>query len=469
VITLEVQIKKLSDRVDSNICHVPNDIFAALNLSTEVPYKINLGQSYDYSYIVPNEQSGNCMYFSKSVFKKLMLFQGITLNIWRNEEEIYLGPVVGIFVKQRVIERIRIGKPSLSVQKHGEAASGTNCLAYYYSIEEISWGKGKIKGYTFDRTSKKWRYDWFPMPDVLYDLGVSFSDRLEPYTKYMKLLSSPWIITHKKPNVDNMLRRFRAKNVHFINNQRYLGKWDVHEGLSKYPDARIYLPKTIIYKDFNDILSMLNEFNFIFVKATGGAQGKQVLSIEQIDKKYKLTFNEYGLKEIEFNDIADVKRFIKIFSKERDLVVQQGIRLIKYNGRNMDIRMLMMKDGRGKWQAVQHHCRIAQKAYTITNMCLGGDWINYEEVYPRLCSQYPDRRIPDKEKLINETRNVIYYFEKEFGSFGEIGMDMAVDMHGKIWFIEANTKPDKIHHITKEIPDEAISIFEYAKFLASNE
>jgi hypothetical protein len=98
VITLEVQIKKLTDRVDSNICHIPNDIFAALNLSTEVPYKINLGQSYDYSYIVPNEQLGNCMYFSKSVFKKLMLFQGITLNIWRNEEEIYLGPVVGIFV-----------------------------------------------------------------------------------------------------------------------------------------------------------------------------------------------------------------------------------------------------------------------------------------------------------------------------------------------------------------------------------
>ncbi|WML33594.1 YheC/YheD family protein [Clostridium sp. OS1-26] len=63
-------------------------------------------------------------------------------------------------------------------------------------------------------------------------------------------------------------------------------------------------------------------------------------------------------------------------------------------------------------------------------------------------------------------------YEKEFGSFGEIGMDMAVDIYGDIWFIEANTRPDKLpiprlcDH--QEILAEAVNIFEYAKFLTSN-
>ena len=474
---MEVQIKKLTDKVDTNICHIPIEIFYTLKLSTEIPYRINFGQSHEYSHIIPNRGPGNCIYFSGSVLRKLLLFEDITLNIWRNQDDIFLGPVVGIFVKQRVIESIRIGKPSYSTQKHGEAGSKMNCMAYYYSIEGIDWDEGKIKGYTFDRTLNRWKHDWFPMPDVLYDLGVSFSNYPKPYVEYMKMiytLSKPWMITQQKPDAEHMLQQFSAKNVHFINSQRYLGKWRVHECLSKYPDFGIYFPKTIIYKSFNDVFAMLGEFDFIFVKASGGAQGKQVLSIEQIDnKEYRLTFSKHGLKEIIFNKIEDIMKFVEKFTRGREFVVQQGIRLIKYNGRNMDVRMLMMKDRQGEWQAVQHHCRIAQKTYTITNWSLGGDWIDYEEVYPRLCSQFPDRSIPDKEELVNATKKVIYYFEKEFGPFGEIGMDMAVDMYGNIWFIEANTKPEKLSepvpYDVKEIPAEAIRIFEYAKFLASKE
>lgn len=472
---MEVQIKKLTAKADSNICHIPNAIFDTLELSAKTLYKINLGQRSEYSYVMPNEGFDKCMYFSNPVFKKLLLFEGIILNIWRNKEEIYLGPVVGIFVKRRVIEAIRIGKPSFSIRKHGEAGSQMSCLSYYYSIEGINWDEDKIKGYTFDRTTNNWRYDWFPMPDVLYDLGVSFNDAPKPFAEYMKIihmLSRPWGTTQHKPDVGYMLQRFRAMNVHFINSRRYLGKWEVHKRLSKYSDSGVCYPKTILYKDFDDVLSMLNEFGFIFVKASGGAQGKQVLSIEQIDREYKLTFNKHGLKEFIFNEIKDVKMLVEEFVKGREFVVQQGIRLIKYNGRNMDLRMLMMKDGQGEWQPVQHHCRIAQKTYTITNYSMGGDWVDYEEVYPCLCSQFPDRSIPDKEKLLDATRKVVYNFEKEFGSFGEIGMDMAVDIYGNIWFIEANTKPEKISkpnpYDPKEIPVEAINIFDYAIFLTGN-
>lgn len=450
---MEVHIKKISENVSSNICYMPNDIFAVLKLSKEVLYKFHLGQNHEYSYITPKVEHDKCMYFSNSVLKKLRLFEGVKLNIWKNGDEIYLGPVVGVFVNTKVTAAIRVGKPSFFTQKHAEAGSKTNCLAYFYSIEGVNLDEGKIKGYTFVQSLNKWICDWFPMPDVIYDLGAKLDKYGKPYGKYMR-------------------QQFRVNNIHFINSQRHLSKWKVHECLSKYPDMSIYLPKTTFYRSFTDVSSMLSEFKFIFVKATNGSQGKQVLSIEKIDKGYKLNFNKHGLKEIIYKKIEDVKVFVEKFTKKRTCIVQQGIKLIKYNGRNMDLRLLMMKDEQGKWEAVEPHCRIAQKTYKITNWSLGGDWISYEKVYPHLRSSFRKRSIPDEEELVNATKKVLYYYEKELGSFGELGMDMAIDIYGHIWFIEANTKPDKLsspkNYKPKEVPVQAINIFKYAKFLASN-
>jgi hypothetical protein len=35
------------------------------------------------------------------------------------------------------------------------------------------------------------------------------------------------------------------------------------------------------------------------------------------------------------------------------------------------------------------------------------------------------------------------YIEDSYGSFGELGIDYAIDVTGKLWFIECNAKPGK--------------------------
>ena len=55
------------------------------------------------------------------------------------------------------------------------------------------------------------------------------------------------------------------------------------------------------------------------------------------------------------------------------------------------------------------------------------------------------------------------------GNFGEIGMDMAFDENGRVWFIEANTKPDKDPEPglddMEEVPPQSLSILQYAKYM----
>jgi len=52
-------------------------------------------------------------------------------------------------------------------------------------------------------------------------------------------------------------------------------------------------------------------------------------------------------------------------------------------------------------------------------------------------------------------------------------MDMAIDEYGRIWFIEANSKPDKNPepHLenTEDISPQFLSILEYSKFLVKGE
>jgi hypothetical protein len=63
------------------------------------------------------------------------------------------------------------------------------------------------------------------------------------------------------------------------------------------------------------------------------------------------------------------------------------------------------------------------------------------------------------------------YIEKEFGPFGEIGIDIAVDKTGKVWLLEANSKPTKLPEQriedTAGISPQFLLILEYAKHLYS--
>lgn len=54
--------------------------------------------------------------------------------------------------------------------------------------------------------------------------------------------------------------------------------------------------------------------------------------------------------------------------------------------------------------------------------------------------------------------------------FGEIGMDVALDKNLKIWFIEANSKPDRMLESgikgSARVRATCLNIIDYTKYLA---
>lgn len=449
---MKILVKKLEAKAE--VCLMSKKIFDDLSLSTEVKYNIHVGQLNKSSYIRPKDIKGSCMYFTMPIFDELLLYNNANLNIWRKGNDIYLGPVVGVFINTRHLKLIEELHPLISCQKNMQANEEGNCLLYYFSIEDINWVENKIKGFTFIKGLNMWKHCWFPMPDVVYDRGTRFD-------------------TNQKLLVSHIRDQFRYNpRIHLINSEDALGKWKCYKYLSKYSEIIGYLPKTILYTSFQDILNMLKEYKFIFLKASYGSMGRQVLSIEQIGEKYKINFYSHGLKD-KLLDMEQLQEFVSKFTTRKHYIVQQGCRLIKQEGRNMDMRVLIVKDGSGKWKAIYNLCRITSKNATITNYFDGGYLANYEDIYSNLKRENPNVNIPSYDEIVNITIKIATYIEKEFGSFGEIGMDMALDKDGKLWFIEANAKPDKDPEPgledTEGIRPQFLYVLQYAKFLVGGE
>jgi hypothetical protein len=175
------------------------------------------------------------------------------------------------------------------------------------------------------------------------------------------------------------------------------------------------------------------------------------------------------------NNLEELKATIDQFIAEKKdigrakFIVQQGIRLLKYQGHAMDLRILIGKNGKGKWKAINFYGRYTKGNSTITNHSAGGDVALYEGMVPSLKKAYPQISLPKKSELGNLAIKAGMLIDKEFGLFGEIGMDIAIDEKGKLWIIEANARPDKYIGIKIDNPTgispQAYSVFEYAKYL----
>lgn len=451
---MEISVSLLSEVESSNLCLLPQNIFEALGLVEETLYKLHIGQNMQSCSFKSYDEPGIKAYFSRDFIYQLLLTEDMTISIWKKCGEIYLGPVVGIFINSASLLKIQKNFQVIDRFKHIEASFKANCIAYFFSINSINWDEKKIYGYTFNFLENRWIGKWFPLPSIVYDRGAYFTKKELPPAKYIRYYFK------------------KILKIPYINSFNGLPKWMSHLKLSKYPVINAYLPETIRYHNFNDVKDMLDKFNFIFLKTTLGCRGKGVLSVRKIDDKYKLNYYCNGLKELILYNLDDLRKFVENFTWKRTVIIQQGINLLKYQGRNMDLRIIMVKDESENWKGTNVRSRIAKGSQTITNRAAGGEMYNYESILESLSDQYPLGKIPTKEELINIAKFILPYIEREFGRLGEIGMDLAIDENYKIWFIEGNPKLDKIPFLglddLSSIWPPALAIFEYGKLLAKS-
>ncbi|MGG1658136.1 YheC/YheD family protein [Brevibacillus sp. NRS-1366] len=212
-------------------------------------------------------------------------------------------------------------------------------------------------------------------------------------------------------------------------------KWSLHQFFSKSSYIRPFLPPTSLYQPAQ-LGPYLAKYPTVYIKPTRTHMGKGILRVWKTETGYQFV-KERG-EPIHADSLEDLKQKITKQCGEKNYIIQKGLDLAQINGSSFDIRVMMMRNGQGRWQYAGMLAKVAGSDSIITNVARGG---GYAVTIPHalLKSGAVDAaKIKDvTSQLIQISHRVCAHFKK-YRHTSQIGVDFAIDKQGNISIIEVN-------------------------------
>jgi len=242
--------------------------------------------------------------------------------------------------------------------------------------------------------------------------------------------------------------------------QRVRSKQAKTEALLADIRLREHVPETMPMSR-DSVRDMLERYGMIYAKPVNGTFGRGVIRIEKDPEGPNLYRFQAGDRKYEFATFEQMFEKLLAVKRKKSYLVQQGIELLKHNGRRFDLRVMVQHNPRGRWESTGIIGRLAHPGRIVTNYHSGGTPMPLEELL--------GEHINDEASLRSFARNLRALGEniagalaKKFPRLKEIGVDVAVDADFKPWILEVNTLPDPF--IFRKLPDRAVfrRIYAYA-------
>ncbi len=206
------------------------------------------------------------------------------------------------------------------------------------------------------------------------------------------------------------------------------------QALLDHPVISQHIPETLWYNSSN-LEDMLTRYKSIYIKPNRGRQGNRIIRVKKVnDVDWVLSYNDTS-KKIPLPDISAELKSIMI---KRKYIIQKGIDLATYQKCPFDIRMVLHK-AYNTWDLTLTSAKVARREdAVVTNVAKGA------QDYPliEIMQKYDQKKDPmaTLRDLVSVAQQVCNILGSKF-PLRIIGLDMAIDKKGKVWFIEANTQP----------------------------
>jgi glutathione synthase/RimK-type ligase-like ATP-grasp enzyme len=297
---------------------------------------------------------------------------------------------------------------------------------YIFSTEWIDWVRRELHGYTYASHSSGWQRRKFPLPDLIYDRAF-FHNR----TKYNR----------HRVHVARLLK---------LGGTRWLGlglrgKWYVHRILAVAPAVAQFLPKTERYQDPASLSAWFTDAKDVIVKPQGGTHGKGVFRLRRIsNERYEAVGRNQANATIrrQFRNLQQLLHWThRHVIHGRMYLIQQYLPLTTRDGAPFDIRALVQKNGKGTWDITGTAVRIGPIAGITSNLHGGG---RAKVTLPFLTQKYGATQAQKIVQTIHSASlDVAQTLEKGHGPLVELGLDFGVDPQGRVWLLEANSRPGR--------------------------
>lgn len=242
-------------------------------------------------------------------------------------------------------------------------------------------------------------------------------------------------------------------------------KWVKTKVLLKHGTIKGYIPKTKVMTK-SSLLSMLYEYQMVYVKPVSGSFGQGVMRVEIISGSGSQAKYRYqsGTKVRTFRDYSSMYDSIRKTKFRITYLVQRGVELLKYQKRRFDIRVMVQKNAKGQWESTGIIGRLAHPKKIVTNYHNGGKPLPVSLLLkPHLNTDGKTTAFTNKLKMISNRISVA--MNKKYPKMNMIGVDIGVGKDFKPWILEVNTNPDPF--IFKQLKDKSTyrKVYRYAKRL----
>lgn len=324
-----------------------------------------------------------------------------------------------------------------------------------FSPGAVVWDKQKVLGYRYDLQQNTWVQGLFPIPNLLYD-------RIFYSTK-------------------EQLQRFHLPIQRLLEDQNAIllgrglpGKWKVYQMCKENEILKEFFPETIAYQLNNqsEWRKKLLKYGSLFFKPATGSHGRGVFKLKQTSDGFHIQgrtqANQLFTKE--FRTIHACQLWIKGFVAQRTYIIQPYLELMSKEQTPFDIRILIQKNEQGKWAETGRAIRVGQKSSITSNLHGGGTAVDADLFLKKNFSTTTLEQIEEQIKKI--LIQLPIQLEKKHGPLIELGIDLGIDLNGRVWILEANSKPGRksfqITHNRKAHLNALLAPVRYTHYLVSH-
>ncbi|WP_171016698.1 YheC/YheD family protein [Pseudalkalibacillus caeni] len=446
---LEEPLMLKKDLDSSNTLFVPETLFETWTEQRTFPDHLSFGSKTAFCKIDTIPGKKEALLLSADLWNILGLPYEFPVHLFQKGKSLHIGPLIGIYTAGFTSDLLRpVGDRSLFFAKQVSASKHTGGYAFVFGSHLINWDSGTIKGYF--HTKKGWQQAEVPMPNVIYE-------RL-PNRK-----------TEQADITQEVLQKLKKDYFIPLFNPGFFDKWDLYEKLKDDQHAIPYLPETRTAPEVKDIRSMLNIYEHVYLKPARGSLG---IGIQQIIKPQNDYYYYCRFRKDDENRLRKYKSLPQLLANQfpegllSQLLVQQGIHLIRKDHRPIDFRVHTNKNKYGNWEVSTIAAKIAGTGSLTTHLSYSGE----VKTIPELAKEI-DLQKEVFDNLQSAALTLSHIIERKTnGIVGEIGFDFGVDKSGKVWLFEANSKPGraifKHPHLQKEEARTRILPLEFALFLS---
>lgn len=422
-----------------------------LKLSGRKSVNVKLGRETTPAAIRTIRRKGNHLYMSAGLRRSVRVPKSGNVYLSAdNGSEIQLGPLIGVLTD---------GARSASVPFGDRTGFIRQLLllgqkrAYFFAFtpRDINWQNETVHAW-FLGSGGEWVRRVVPLPDVVYNRLPS--RRAETSVLIMSLRE-----------------RFIRKRIPFFN-WSFFNKSDVYKLLDNAPEALRHLPESVNNPSPDTVKALLEKHHFLYYKPTAGSLGNGIYRLTYHPRRgYFVRYRNAGSNVLlRFNNFPSLMRMLRARhgSGLNRYVVQQGIRLIEIDNCPIDFRFHMHKDGRNEWVVAGIGAKKAGRGSVTTHIKNGGSLMTPEQALSRTFGeQAPEILSKAKAVAIKLSESI----ERNYSHMlGELGLDIGIDLDGKVWMFEANAKPGRSifkHPALKEQGKASLSyILEHCLYLS---